>query len=299
MSSWPARNFVLGAATILSPLLARTRRLARAEEGDHREDAAVVVTGLREEELYEDAVHVLLDRALGDPQPPRDAAVGPAFSHQRENLALARRELLERIVGRAGGDKLDDQRRVDDRTAAAKAVDALKELVDVRNPALQQVAASLPARQERRRVLDLDVGREDKDRRLRDLVANGLCRPETFRRVIRRHPDVDDGKVGPMLAYEIQELRRIAGLTNDAVARDREQAGDPLAEQEVVVGDDDAAPRRGSRVALHLRAGRRTFHSAGHDAISSARPAGRARGGRRLRPSHRSCASSGSGRSRS
>jgi hypothetical protein len=38
------------------------------QERDHREDPAVVVAGLRQLGVGEDAAHVLLDGALGDPQ---------------------------------------------------------------------------------------------------------------------------------------------------------------------------------------------------------------------------------------
>ena len=223
----------------------------RAQEGDHREDPAVVLGRLRQGELHQDAVDMLLDRALRHPQPTPDAGVRAAFGHQLEDLALARREALERVLGRTGRQELDDEREVDDRAAAAHAVEALEELVDVRDPALQQVAGSLPARQERRRVLDLDVGREDEDRGLRDLRANGLCRREPFRRMVRRRPDVDDGNVGPMLAYEVEQRRPVAGLTDDAVARIPEQAGEALAEQDLVLRDDDAPLGDPEGLALH------------------------------------------------
>jgi hypothetical protein len=49
----------------------------------------VVVVRLGQPKLDEDAVDVLLDGAFGDPQAARDACVRPAFSHEREHLALA------------------------------------------------------------------------------------------------------------------------------------------------------------------------------------------------------------------
>jgi hypothetical protein len=40
----------------------------RLQEGDYREDPAMVVAGLGQVELREDAAHVLFDRASGDPK---------------------------------------------------------------------------------------------------------------------------------------------------------------------------------------------------------------------------------------
>jgi hypothetical protein len=79
------------------------------------------------------------------------------------------------------------------------------------------------------------------------------------------HPDVDNGELGSMLTYEAQEHRCVAGLTDDAVPRLREQASEPFPEQEIVVSDDDGPrdPRdgvfvhgrsmRGFGVAIHFR----------------------------------------------
>jgi len=39
----------------------------RSQEGDHGEDATVVVVGLRQPKLRHDVMHVILDRSLGDP----------------------------------------------------------------------------------------------------------------------------------------------------------------------------------------------------------------------------------------
>src|SRR5579885_2771589 len=68
------------------------------EVGEHREDAAVVAGRLRQIELGQDALHVLLDRADREHERLRDAGVGASFRHQREYLALARGESLERPV---------------------------------------------------------------------------------------------------------------------------------------------------------------------------------------------------------
>src|SRR4051794_21660328 len=99
------------------------------EERDHREYAAVVVAGFGEAEFREDAVDVFLDGSLGDPESPADAGVGASFGHQREHVAFAAGELLERIFDVACRDELLNEGGVDDRAAAANAFDGVEELV--------------------------------------------------------------------------------------------------------------------------------------------------------------------------
>jgi hypothetical protein len=53
--------------------------------------------------------------------------------------------------------------------------------------------------------------------------------------VARRHPDVHDDKVRPPLANQLDELCGIAALAYDVKAGALEQAGQALAEQDVVV----------------------------------------------------------------
>ena len=111
----------------------------------HVNHPAVVVVGLQQPELDEDAVHVLLDCAFRDGQPARYARVCPTLGHQRQHLTLASGDALQWIFRSAGCKELDHERGIDDGPAPAKAIDALQELVDVRHLALQEVAASLPA----------------------------------------------------------------------------------------------------------------------------------------------------------
>ena len=62
---------------------------AGLQEGDHGQDAAVVIVGLVQAQLGQDAADVFLDGALGDKEPPCDAGVGTSFGHQAQYLALA------------------------------------------------------------------------------------------------------------------------------------------------------------------------------------------------------------------
>ena len=72
----------------------------------------MVVLGCRQAKLHQDATHVLLDCSLGDVKATGDAVVGAAFRHEREHLALSRRELCERVVASARGHELLDESRV-------------------------------------------------------------------------------------------------------------------------------------------------------------------------------------------
>src|SRR3954452_13567043 len=91
--------------------------LMNIEKGDNGKHAAVVFVRLGQAELRKDAVHMLLDGSLGDPESPADAGVGAPFGHQREHVALASGEVLERIVGIPHRHELLDESRVDDRAA--------------------------------------------------------------------------------------------------------------------------------------------------------------------------------------
>ena len=65
---------------------------------------------------------MLLDGALADEQAPGDPAVGVAFGHQCQHLALAGRQLRERIVATPLGDELVDEGGIDlARTSEANA----------------------------------------------------------------------------------------------------------------------------------------------------------------------------------
>jgi hypothetical protein len=58
----------------------------------------VAFAARRQLELREDPGHVLLDGAFGDHQLLGDRRVGAALGHQPEHLALARRQLLQRVL---------------------------------------------------------------------------------------------------------------------------------------------------------------------------------------------------------
>ena len=183
---------------------------------------------------------MLLDRALGHPELTGDAGVRPALRHQREHLALARREHVERVVHAPRGHELPHERRVDRGAALHDALERVGELVHVRDAVLEQVRAALAAREQVHRVLHLDVRREDDDRRLGQLLPDRTRRVEALGRVRRRHADVDDGEIGTLLANQGEQLVAVARLPDDLEAEPLEQAREALAEQDVVVGQDGA-----------------------------------------------------------
>jgi hypothetical protein len=69
-------------------------------------------------ELAEDARHVLLDCAERDHHLVRDRLVRAALRHQLEHLALARGQILERVVAPSSTDELGDDGRVERRCLA-------------------------------------------------------------------------------------------------------------------------------------------------------------------------------------
>ena len=98
--------------------------------------------------------------SVGDPD------VRPALGHRREDLALARREARQRVVGAVADHELGDDLRVERRAAAGDPPQGVHELADVADAVLQQVAdAAGPVGEELRRVLPLDVLAQDEDRR--------------------------------------------------------------------------------------------------------------------------------------
>ena len=80
---------------------------------------------------------------------------------------------------------------------------------------------------------------------LRVVAANRQRGLESLGRVVWGHANVNQRQVRPQLTHEVKEARRIAGLADHIEARALEQAGQPLAQEHVVLGHDDPAPVRG------------------------------------------------------
>src|SRR5512133_2094714 len=153
--------------------LAELRLVLGAEEPQDGEDAAMVLGRRGQPELGEDAGHVLLHRPRRDEEPLADRLVRAALRHELENLALAGRKLLDRVISTAAADALGDHQRVERGPALGHAPDGLRELVDLRDPILEQVAEPLGAvRQQLDRIRVRDVLGEHEHTRLGVLRAD-------------------------------------------------------------------------------------------------------------------------------
>src|SRR5947209_14383669 len=108
---------------------AHFRSRSGAQEGQDGQHAAVVVAGVGQAEFREDARDVLLDAALADPEALGDPLVRASLRHERQDLALAVAEGIERVVGAAAAAELGNDRRLEDGPSATYASDRLGELL--------------------------------------------------------------------------------------------------------------------------------------------------------------------------
>jgi len=97
-------------------------------------------------------------------------------------------------------------------------------------------------------VVHLDMRREDQDGGLGKFLADHPSRLQAFDGVRGRHPDVGDHEVGDVLPDEVGELGGVAGLAHHLVAGALEQARQPFAEQDVVVGQNHPTHAHGTIV---------------------------------------------------
>ena len=149
-----------------------------------------------ETKLPEDARHVLLDRAQRHHHLLGDRLVRAALRHQLEHLALARRQLRERIVAAPPADEPRDHLRVERGAAVRDPFHRGGELLHVGDAVLEQVADALGVSLEQlERVAGLDVLREHEHADSRVALADLLRGAEPLVGVGRRHPDVDDRDV--------------------------------------------------------------------------------------------------------
>ncbi len=194
-------------------------------------------------ELHQHAADVPLDGPLGQHQPARDAAVGEALGHQREHLALAGAQHRE-PVGRAAAHQRGDDLRIERRAAARDALRRFDEVGDVEHPILEQVAE--PAlRDQPDRPRRLDVLGEHEHADVRVGVADPARGADALVGVGRRHPHVDDGEVGLVLADRPAQPVGVADGGDHRVPAVLEQPLEPVAQQR-------PGPRR-SRPARQLR----------------------------------------------
>jgi hypothetical protein len=133
----------------------------------------------------------------------------------------------------------EPDRRRSRRRRFAECVD---DVGDLEHPALQQVTDPPAAFEQIDRRFDLDVCREEQDPDLRELGPDRAGRVETLPRLCGRHADVDHREVRELLMDNLVEGSRIAGLADHVEPRPIQEACDPLAQKNIVLGHDDAEP---------------------------------------------------------
>lgn len=209
----------------------------------------MIIVSLWQRQLGEDAVYVLLDCALRDPQLGGDACIGTPLCHQSKNLPLPRAENGQRIVPSARRDKLVHQGRVDHGAAPGDPIQRLCEFFDVGHTTLEQVSDPVTAGQQLHRVLDLDVRGEQQDRDVRKLLPDRARRLQPLLGVRLRHPDVYDDQIRGVRSYEVKEFLGVAGLTGHGKAGALEKARQARTQKHIVVRDDDPHPAPGGALS--------------------------------------------------
>jgi len=212
---------------------------ALPEEGEDREDAAVIFGGVRQIELLEDPVDVRLDGLRREEETLADSLVGAPLGHQSEHVAFALGELGERVVCSSAAEQAGHDLWIDRGFAAADASDRGEELAQVTDAVLEQVSdASRCAAEQVEGVVGLHELREDEYAHICVLGADLLCGFEALDRVGGGHADVEQNDVRPAARHNLGKARRLGRLPHDVEAAALEHADEPFAEEERVVGDD-------------------------------------------------------------
>lgn len=139
-----------------------------------------------------------------------------AAEHPRDDLGVE--------GGAAGGDPTD---RVDER-------------LDVSHPLLEQIADPLGAAGDQLlgEVVLVEL-RQHQDPGLGPLAPQLDRRAQAVVDVARRHPDVDDRDFRPVAQCPAEEVLGVPGLRHDLEAGLGEQPDDALAEEHIVLADND------------------------------------------------------------
>ena len=111
-----------------------------AEVRQHGKHASMVVRRRQELQLGEDVRDVGLDGLRREEQPVADRLVRPALRHQRQDLALPIGQVVERHSRASTSDELRDDLGIDDRAALRDAPDGVREVVEVVDPVLEEIA---------------------------------------------------------------------------------------------------------------------------------------------------------------
>ena len=119
-------------------------------------------------------------------------------------------------------------------------------------------------------MLYLDVAGKDEDADLGELFADRVRGLQPLGGMRWRHPDVDNRQVGLAVANKLEELVCVARLADDLEIGSLEQARQPFAQKDVIVGHDDATSR--GRLRFHDRPTLRRCPVAGRGASPPSAP---------------------------
>jgi len=184
----------------------------------------MVILGRIEFQLREDAPHMTLDGFFAETQRTRYRRVGTTFGHELQDVPLALGEIGYEVALAPADDELRDDLGVDGRAATAHTAHRLGELVHIRNAVLEQIAdPASPVLEQAQRMSGLDVLGEEQDRDLGVPFSDQRGGLEPFGRVRRRHADVRDSNVRPLLLDEREQLWAIAGATHNLMSRSVEE----------------------------------------------------------------------------
>src|ERR1039458_9001736 len=139
---------------------------------------------------------MLFDGALADKQTMGDSGVRATFGHQRENLPLSCGEHSERVGATLLAQQFLDEDGVDHGAPERDPFEGIDEIVDLYDPAFEQIADALAALQKVDRGLQLNVRRQEQDSDLGEFAANLTRDIDALKSVGRRHADVCDDEVG-------------------------------------------------------------------------------------------------------
>ena len=200
----------------------------------------MVSMGRLEAELSEHLADVTLDRLELEPEVLRDARIGTTLGHQREDLPLAGRQLVECRVPPWPTQEPGDDLGIDDGSAGDDAADSIGEILKATHVVFEDIAdpGGVIAKQ-LHRVARLDVLREHEDGDTRMSTPDDMRGLEAFRCVSGRHPDVDNDHVGRLALNRREETIDVARLPDHLEPSRGQAGGECLAQKGGIVCKDD------------------------------------------------------------
>src|SRR5437764_244913 len=199
---------------------------ARAQEHERRLHAPAHVIRVREVQLHEDRVDVLLHRALRQIERRRNCRVALTLGNLGQYLVLAPSEIGKRRC-RLAGPRLHQHLhdlRIDHGLAGNHRLDRRHQLAAVMDALLQQIRpAGGASLEERKWIVRVGVLAEHHNANLWMGLAESVCNQDAL--VVRgwRHADVGDHGVGPLLLHGGKQSRAVlAGPCHLDLRRARE-----------------------------------------------------------------------------